>query len=64
VLVGFMLVILLPLAWVLLLSIKSIPDAYRPGFWPEHFDFGHYTYAHHQTFRPCRATCSTAWSSR
>jgi ABC-type glycerol-3-phosphate transport system permease component len=45
VLVGFMLVILLPLAWVLLLSIKSIPDAYRPGFWPEHFDFSHYTYA-------------------
>src|SRR4030088_1108497 len=45
VLVAFMLVILVPLAWVLLLSIKSIPDAYRPGFWPEHFDFTHYTYA-------------------
>jgi ABC-type glycerol-3-phosphate transport system permease component len=45
VLVLFMLVILLPLAWVLLLSIKSIPDAYRPGFWPQHFDFSHYTYA-------------------
>jgi len=45
VLVAFMLVILLPLAWVLLLSIKSIPDAYRPGFWPQHFDFTHYTYA-------------------
>src|SRR5438105_15644598 len=45
VLVGFMLVILVPLAWVLLLSIKSIPDAYRPGFWPQHFDFTHYTYA-------------------
>jgi ABC-type glycerol-3-phosphate transport system permease component len=40
-----MLVILLPLAWVLLLSIKSIPDAYQPGFWPEHFDFSHYDYA-------------------
>jgi len=45
VLVAFMLVILVPLAWVLLLSIKSIPDAYRPGFWPQHFDFTHYTYA-------------------
>ncbi len=44
VLVVFMLVILLPLAWVLLLSIKSIPDAYRPGFWPQHFDFTHYAY--------------------
>jgi ABC-type glycerol-3-phosphate transport system permease component len=44
VLTVFMLAILLPLAWVLLLSIKSIPDAYRPGFWPEHFDFSHYAY--------------------
>jgi len=24
--------------------IKSIPDAYRPGFWPENFDFTHYEY--------------------
>src|SRR5438094_10216699 len=45
VLVFFMLIILVPLAWVLLLSIKSIPDAYRPGFWPENFDFTHYGYA-------------------
>jgi ABC-type glycerol-3-phosphate transport system permease component len=45
VLMVFMLIILLPLAWVLLLSIKSIPDAYRPGFWPQRFDFSHYTYA-------------------
>jgi ABC-type glycerol-3-phosphate transport system permease component len=45
VLVGFMLIILLPLLWVLLLSIKSIPDAYRPGFWPERFDFSHFAYA-------------------
>jgi ABC-type glycerol-3-phosphate transport system permease component len=28
-----------------LLSIKSIPDAYRPGFWPQQFDFSHYEYA-------------------
>ena len=45
VLIVFMLIILLPLAWVLLLSIKSIPDAYRPGFWPQHFDFSHYSFA-------------------
>ncbi len=44
VLVLFMLIILMPLAWVLLVSIKSIPDAYRPGFWPENFDFTHYEY--------------------
>ena len=45
ILIAFMLIILLPLVWVLLLSIKSIPDAYRPGFWPQHFDFNHYSYA-------------------
>ncbi|HEY3062477.1 MAG TPA: carbohydrate ABC transporter permease [Chloroflexota bacterium] len=45
VLVIFMLIIVVPLAWVLLLSIKSIPDAYRPGFWPQAFDFTHYGYA-------------------
>ncbi len=44
-LVFFMLIIVVPLAWVLLLSIKSIPDAYRPGFWPQVFDFTHYSYA-------------------
>ena len=40
----FMLIILLPLAWVLLLSIKSIPDAYSGALWPNQFDFTHYNY--------------------
>ncbi|MEZ4677944.1 MAG: carbohydrate ABC transporter permease [Caldilineaceae bacterium] len=40
----FVLIILLPLAWVLLLSIKSIPDAYTGALWPEHFDFTHYAF--------------------
>ncbi len=40
----FVLIILLPLAWVLLLSIKSIPDAYTGALWPETFDFTHYGY--------------------
>jgi len=44
ILIFFCLVVLLPLAWVLLLSIKSIPDAYTGTFWPEHFDFSHYGY--------------------
>ena len=35
-------VILFPLAWVSLLSIKSLPDAYTNRIWPHHFDFGHY----------------------
>ncbi len=40
----FMLIILLPLTWVLLLSIKSIPDAYTGTLWPENFDYTHYAY--------------------
>jgi ABC-type glycerol-3-phosphate transport system permease component len=40
----FMLLIVLPLAWVLLLSVKSIPDAYTGELWPRHFDFSHYGY--------------------
>ena len=40
----FMLIIILPLAWVLLLSVKSIPDAYSGALWPENFDFTHYSY--------------------
>jgi ABC-type glycerol-3-phosphate transport system permease component len=40
----FMLIILLPLAWVFLLSIKSLPDSMRGAFWPRNFDFTHYGY--------------------
>ena len=40
----FLLIILLPLAWVLLLSIKSLPDAYSGQLWPNQFDFTHYEY--------------------
>ncbi|NBR83709.1 MAG: carbohydrate ABC transporter permease, partial [Flavobacteriia bacterium] len=39
-----MLTILLPLAWVLLLSIKSMPDSMRGNLWPRKFDFNHYAY--------------------
>jgi ABC-type glycerol-3-phosphate transport system permease component len=35
-------IILFPLAWVFLLSIKSLPDAYTNRIWPRHFDFSHY----------------------
>src|SRR5262249_14172284 len=34
----FMVIILLPLAWVLMMSIKSLPDAMRGDFWPRKFD--------------------------
>jgi ABC-type glycerol-3-phosphate transport system permease component len=40
----FMVLILLPLAWVLMMSIKSLPDAMRGDFWPRRFDFSHYSY--------------------
>jgi ABC-type glycerol-3-phosphate transport system permease component len=35
-------IILFPLAWVFLLSIKSLPDAYTNRIWPHNFDFSHY----------------------
>jgi len=40
----FNLIILLPLAWVLLMSVKSLPDAMSGNFWPRRFDFTHYGY--------------------
>jgi ABC-type glycerol-3-phosphate transport system permease component len=44
----FNLIILLPLAWVLLMSVKSLPDAMRGDFWPKHFDFTHYPFVFHR----------------
>lgn len=38
-------IILFPLAWVILLSVKSLPDAYQNYIWPHKFDFSHYSYA-------------------
>ena len=35
-------VILFPLFWVLLLSVKSLPDAYTNHIWPNDFEFGSY----------------------
>ena len=40
----FVLSILGPIAWVLLLSVESLPDAYSGNLWPETFDFTHYSY--------------------
>jgi ABC-type glycerol-3-phosphate transport system permease component len=40
----FNVIILAPLAWVLLMSVKSLPDAMRGDFWPRRFDFTHYAY--------------------
>jgi ABC-type glycerol-3-phosphate transport system permease component len=40
----FCLIVVLPVAWVLLMSIKSIPDTYTGLLWPKQFDFTHYGY--------------------
>lgn len=40
----FMVIILAPLSWVLMMSIKSRPDAMRGNFWPRKFDFTNYAY--------------------
>ncbi len=44
ILIFFCLIVLIPLAWVFLLSVKSLPDAYTGTFWPQQFDFSHYGY--------------------
>lgn len=38
----FAVIILFPIAWVLILSVKSLPDAYQNEIWPQNFDFSHY----------------------
>lgn len=44
IIIFFCLIILAPIAWVFLESVKSIPDAYAGNLWPETFDFTHYQY--------------------
>ena len=46
VLIAFALSVILPLLWVFLLSIKTLPDSVQSYIWPQHgFDFTHYFYA-------------------
>jgi ABC-type glycerol-3-phosphate transport system permease component len=40
----FNVIIILPLLWVLLMSVKSRPDAMQGRFWPTKFDFTRYNY--------------------
>lgn len=44
IIIFFCLTVILPLLWVFLLSVKSLPDAYTGTFWPTQFDFSHYGY--------------------
>jgi ABC-type glycerol-3-phosphate transport system permease component len=40
----FNVIIIVPLVWVLLMSVKSLPDAMQGNLWPKRFDFTHYSY--------------------
>ncbi|MGF1624807.1 MAG: carbohydrate ABC transporter permease [Alphaproteobacteria bacterium] len=40
----FLIAILAPLAWVMLMSVKTLPASMRPQVWPDAFDFSHYAY--------------------
>lgn len=42
VLILFAAIILFPIIWVLIMSVKSLPDAYQNEIWPKNFDFSHY----------------------
>lgn len=44
-LVFFCLTILVPLLWVVLLSLRTVPDSYTGHLWPSHWDFSNYSYA-------------------
>jgi len=44
IIIFFCSLIVLPILWVLLMSIKSIPDSYTGSLWPKQFDFSHYGY--------------------
>lgn len=45
VIIFFCVLILFPLIWVLLLSVKTLPEAYTSNIWPSTFDFSHYRYS-------------------
>lgn len=45
VLILFAAIILFPIVWVLIMSVKSLPDAYQNEIWPKNFDFSHYRQA-------------------
>ena len=44
IIIFFCLIVLVPILWVLLMSVKSLRDAYTGTLWPEQFDFTHYSY--------------------
>ena len=59
----FMVIILLPLAWVLMMSIKSLPDAMRGDFWPTTLRLHPLQLRLPEDRHAARSTCSTASTS-
>jgi ABC-type glycerol-3-phosphate transport system permease component len=41
----FAVITLFPFVWILLLSVKSLPEANQNEIWPQIFDFSHYRYS-------------------
>jgi ABC-type glycerol-3-phosphate transport system permease component len=44
ILIFFCLVVIVPLLWALLMSVRSLKDVYTGTLWPHAFDFTHYNY--------------------
>ncbi len=44
----FLVIIVLPLSWVLMMSVKTLPDSMRGDFWPRTYDFTRYSYVFHR----------------
>jgi ABC-type glycerol-3-phosphate transport system permease component len=44
IIIFFCMIVILPVAWVILMSFKSIPDAYTGELFPRQYDFSHYSY--------------------
>jgi ABC-type glycerol-3-phosphate transport system permease component len=44
IIIFFCMIVLVPLLWVMLMSVKSLRDAYTGTLWPDQFDFTHYRY--------------------
>ncbi len=42
--ISFCLIVLLPIIWMLFTSLKSMPDFYSAGLWPQQIDFSNYRF--------------------
>ena len=40
----FVWIVLFPIIWIILSSLKTVPDTYSGDIWPNEWDFSHYEY--------------------